>query len=95
MELSNSNIKTFIKLSQEKSFLTLQEKKIPKKVFIFSQKKAFLRFLQTETPKRNFLIFQEELTKPKNENFLYFSKKVMNKIFQKHFRVIVSIFSMN
>ena len=33
MELSNSNIKTFIKLSQEKSFLTLQEKKTPKKVF--------------------------------------------------------------
>ena len=72
MELSNSNIKTFIKLSQEKSFLTLQEKKIPKKVFIFSQKKAFLRFLQTETPKRNFLIFQEELTKPQKRKFPIF-----------------------
>ena len=49
MEISNSNIKTF---------LIFQETETPKKLLIFSRKKAFLIFRETETPKKLFT-FQE------------------------------------
>ena len=70
MELSNSNIKKFLK------FL---ETRAPEKFLIFSQKKACLIFRGTETPKKfvilqeidNFLMFQE---KEALKNILYLRK---------------------
>ena len=60
MELSNSNIKTF---------LVLYEIKTSKKFLKFTQKKAFLKFRETETPKKPFMFQENELSEFENQIF--------------------------
>ena len=79
MELSNSNVETFLMFSQKKAALISQETENPKILFILSQKKAFIIFRKTETP-NSFFIFQEIefsniLGTRNSKNFLYFRKE--------------------
>ena len=68
MELSNSNVETFLIFSQKKAALISQETENPKICFILSQKKAFVIFRKTETP-NSFFVFQEiEFLKSENTN---------------------------
>ena len=82
MELSGSNIRKFLIFSQNKPYLILLEMecfyvlgngKSPKRFSYFLKIKLLLYFGK-QKPKK-LILFQEELPKPQNQNFLYFSKK--------------------
>ena len=70
-----------------------------KNFFKFSKKKAFLIFQETKTPEK-LLTFQETETlktskAPRTKTCYASPKKIMNKFFQKHCWIIVSIFLIN
>ena len=74
-------------------------KQNPPKNLLYFRKRNFLKFQEMELPCHKiseFLIFRRNFQSPKNQNFWYFSKKkVVNKFFKKHFRTIVSTYSIN
>ena len=53
--------------------------------------------MELSSPKlKKLLIFQEKLPKPQKVKYIILlQKKVMNKFFQTHFQIIISIFSIN
>ena len=74
MELSGSNIKKFLTFFKKKTFfifLTFRETKIPEKFFTFQETE-----LSYISGNGNYLTFRSYFQSPKNQNFLYFSKKI-------------------
>ena len=62
-----------------------------KKIIIFSYISGNELYIQ-ESLKQNFLLYcRSNFQSPKNQNLFHFSKKVMNKFFKEHFRIIFSI----
>ena len=96
MELSCSSIKKFLIFSQKKVFLIYTSGNGNLKKILYFRKQNFLIFQETKTlksPKLENLLIFPNFQIPKKQYFL--QKKVTNKFFKKHSRIIVFIFSIN
>ena len=82
------NPKNFLYFLKRKLFLYFRKRK-PRKNFLYLRKRKLFYISGNGNPEKisyisgngTFLYFRRNLQSPKNHNFLYFSKKVMNKCF--------------